>query len=140
MFSSDSQISPTPTIYLRCYPFDVWSMTGHRVVVQRYARSLGFAEAAVFLDNGCRSRGPKPRFEQLLAGVVAGSHRVVFVPGWWVFSADDAQAQAVVGRLAGLGCRVVELPSPRLASWDWATGPACGRRQRAAAGAAVAWW
>ncbi|OKI25682.1 hypothetical protein [Streptomyces sp. CB03911] len=140
MLSSGAQKSPTPTIYLRCHPFDVWGMTGHRDVVQRYARSLGFAEAAVFLDNGCRSTGAKPRFEQLLAGVVAGFYRVVFVPGWWVFSSYDAQARAVVGRLEELGCRVVELPSPRLAAWDWAAGPTCPRRQGAVAGASVPWW
>ncbi|MET7760333.1 hypothetical protein ABZT27_37460 [Streptomyces sp. NPDC005389] len=90
----------------------------HRDALQRYARSLGYPELPVLLDNGCRSTGSKPHFEQLVSFVAAGHVRMVFVPGAWVFSVHDGEAAAVTARLQAYGCGIVELPSPRDESWN----------------------
>ncbi|MFF5789680.1 hypothetical protein ACFY8P_32465 [Streptomyces sp. NPDC012693] len=116
MLFPDSPERFSSAIYLRSFHFDEWAMAGHRDALQHYARSVSLAEGAVFLDNGCMSADAKPRLERLMDCVSAGIFQVVLVPGPWVFSIDDTEARAVVARIEGLGCRVVEMPSPRHAS------------------------
>ena len=96
--------------YLRCFPFDVWGMETHRIALRRHARELGLPEPSIHLDNGLRSRGPLPGLERLMALVACGSYDVLLIPGPFVFSVHDLEASAIVGRIAGFGCRVLELP------------------------------
>lgn len=96
--------------YLRCFPFDVWGMETHRIALRRYARQLGLPEPSIHLDNGLRSRGPLPGLERLMDLVACGSFDVLLIPGPFVLSVHDLEASAIVGRITGFGCRVLELP------------------------------
>ncbi|MET7755918.1 hypothetical protein ABZT27_14570 [Streptomyces sp. NPDC005389] len=126
--------------YLRCYPFEPWGMALHRDALEQYSRSLGFAELPVLLDNGVPSEGPKPYFDQLISLVAADVYHVVFVPGLWVFAIGDEDATVSAGRLTDLGCRIVELPSPRSTPWDWTSGPMPLGMFRARGGASGVRW
>ncbi|MBW5480629.1 hypothetical protein [Streptomyces bambusae] len=51
--------------------------------------------------------------ERLVGAVYNGSHRIVLLPGTWVFSADDAQARKIVRLLSRAGARrILTLPQP----------------------------
>jgi hypothetical protein len=95
--------------YLRCFPSDQWGMEAHRAALLRQASQMGLAEPLVYLDNGCRSKGPLPRLRSLLDLVAAGLYRVVLIPGPFVFSLDDDVAREVIRWISAHGCAVVEL-------------------------------
>ncbi|MFB7949285.1 hypothetical protein ACFC6L_30715 [Kitasatospora phosalacinea] len=105
-------------IYLRCYPYDAGFLLDFWGALSHYALAAGLGEATVFLDNGRSSRGPLTALESLLSAAAAGRVSAVVVPGPFVFSLDDAQADATVRRFEAVGCAVHELPRPhrRLAS------------------------
>ncbi|MBT2369871.1 hypothetical protein J7E88_32520 [Streptomyces sp. ISL-10] len=96
--------------YLRCFPFDTWGMDLHRSALRRYAGELGLPEPRFYLDNGVRSRGPLPSLGRLMELVACDAYDVLLVPGPFVFSMHDREASAIVGRITGLGCTVLELP------------------------------
>lgn len=100
-------------VYLRCYPRDDWQMMLHRDALRWYAIHAGLPEPDVYLDNGCRSRGRLPRQERLLQLVSEGAYGVVLVPGPFVFSLHDDDAQEVVRRIGRHGCEVLEIDSER---------------------------
>ncbi|MET7760332.1 hypothetical protein ABZT27_37455 [Streptomyces sp. NPDC005389] len=128
--SSIDRRSTPSAIYLRCYPFDALRMTGHRIAVIGYARSLGHDGMQIYLDNGYASTGSRPGLAQLLSLVRGGIYKTLFVPGRWVFSIDDREAGAVSVRLEELGCQVLELPSPRVVAWAWMAQPRHAARAR----------
>ncbi|TQK50525.1 hypothetical protein FBY35_0861 [Streptomyces sp. SLBN-118] len=96
--------------YLRCFPFDAWGMETHRIALRSYAEVLGLPEPSIHLDNGLRSPGPLPGLERLMDLVARGSYGVLLIPGPFVFSVRDLEAAAIVGRITGFGCTVLELP------------------------------
>ncbi|MDH6131550.1 hypothetical protein P3T37_000919 [Kitasatospora sp. MAA4] len=97
-------------MYLRCFPYDATQLVFHRAALRLYARQLGVAEPAVFMDNGCPSRGPRPALDRLIRLAALGSFRTVLVPGPFVFSLDDQEARFVTRQLGVVGCQVLELP------------------------------
>ncbi len=99
-------------IYLRCFPTDAYQMDAHQSALHRYADSMGLTGPPVLLDNGATSTGPRPRLDLLTALVADGLIDVVLIPGPWVFSLDDREAQAVAARLTRAGCRIMELSRP----------------------------
>ncbi|RKE23438.1 hypothetical protein [Streptomyces sp. TLI_171] len=109
-------IGPIGAVYLRCYPFDTWEMASHQAAIRAFARTRGYWDPEVFLDNGRRSGVALPQLDALSALVGAGWCEVVFVPGLWVFSVDDGDARATAERLKRLGGRVEEVPDPRRAA------------------------
>ncbi|MED7954656.1 hypothetical protein [Streptomyces sp. BE303] len=107
-------------VYLRCYPFDPSGMGTHLHALRHLANELGFAPPAVFLDNGCRSRGPLPALQRLIGLLTAGAFRAVLVPGPFVFSLSDLEARSIWSQLTSSGNRVIELPASALiAQWGW---------------------
>ena len=62
------------------------------------------------LDNGLRSRGPLPGLEGFMDLAACGIHDVLLIPGPFVFSVHDLEASAIVRRITGFGCTVLELP------------------------------
>ncbi|WP_328666489.1 hypothetical protein OG905_05655 [Streptomyces sp. NBC_00322] len=100
--------------YLRCFPFDAWGMETHRIALRSCAGELGLPEPSIYLDNGLRSRGPLPRLERLMDQVACGVYNVLLIPGPFVFSLHDPEASAIVGRITGFGCSVLELPPLRV--------------------------
>ncbi|MET7621731.1 hypothetical protein [Streptomyces sp. NPDC005408] len=95
--------------YLRCFPFDVWGMETHRIALRWCAGELGLPEPSIYLDNGLRSPGPLPGLERLMDLVACGTYDVLLIPGPFVFSVHDLEASAIVGRITGSGCTVLEL-------------------------------
>ena len=104
--------APQAACYLRCYPADPWETRNLADALRRLALGHGFLEPCLLIDAGVPSRAAdKPALEDLIAAAELGMFQVVFVPGRWVFSLDDARAAAIRDRLDAAGCRVVELPS-----------------------------
>ncbi|MEV4615691.1 hypothetical protein AB0K43_24320 [Kitasatospora sp. NPDC049258] len=102
--------SSATAVYLRRYPHDIWKTEGHRQALLERARQLGLPQPAVFLDNGRRSRGPLPALESLMARIADGWYRTVLVPGRFVFSLSDKEAERTTQWVAAHGCRIEELP------------------------------
>ncbi|MEV0535131.1 hypothetical protein [Kitasatospora sp. NPDC050463] len=104
--------APQAACYLRCYPADPWETRNFADALRRLALGHGFVEPCLLIDSGVPSRSAdKPALQNLITAAELGMFQVVFVPGQWVFSLDDAQAAAIRDRLNAAGCRVVELPA-----------------------------
>ena len=103
--------STTPVIYLRCFPQDTWAMQPHLRVLQDYAHRLDLPEPTVHFDNGHPSGGACPELRLLLERAKAGLIRDVLVPGLWVFSIHDQQAEHTRSLLVSHGCTVRQPPS-----------------------------
>ncbi|MFC9326975.1 hypothetical protein [Kitasatospora sp. NPDC057015] len=73
----------------------------------------------MFIDNGCRSRHPRPALEQLVGLVEAGGYQVVLIPGPFVFSLDDGQASSVARQFDEAGCLLLELPPRGAETGGW---------------------
>ncbi|MEV6394710.1 hypothetical protein AB0M39_07995 [Streptomyces sp. NPDC051907] len=115
-------------IYLRCYPHDIWQMEIHRRMLVAFSLESGLGAPPVFLDNGCRSYDAKPCLESLLRKIAAGDIDTVLIPGPFVFSLDDKEAQEIVRHIEDAACRVLELPpfpdrAARSGSRDGHEGP-----------------
>ncbi|WP_329500210.1 recombinase family protein [Kitasatospora herbaricolor] len=142
MTTADLPLSPPaslhPAAYLRYYPHNSSAVDRHCEALHGFTRRLGLPSPAVYLDNGRCSTGPRPGFEQLARAVLDGVHRVLIVPGPWVFSVDDAKARLAVRLLTAAGCRrILTLPAPGaggfappVAAPGGATGGATGGRGR----------
>ncbi|MFJ8045707.1 hypothetical protein ACIRBX_34880 [Kitasatospora sp. NPDC096147] len=102
---------PVPAVYLRCHPQDPRRMTAYQEATRRFALRLGMRPPTIYLDSGYADAEHRPAFEQLVRQVLAGRHRVVLIPGPWVFSADDAESAAALRLLGAAGCRVVRIPA-----------------------------
>ncbi|MFE3110771.1 hypothetical protein ACFXKJ_22330 [Kitasatospora indigofera] len=101
----------SPAMYLRCYPRDPHAMAAHRDALRRFAVRLGLPSPVIYLDNGCLSTGRRPMLEELTRCVLSGRHRVLLIPGLWVFSVDDVLARRTAGMLSAAGCsRLFVLP------------------------------
>jgi hypothetical protein len=109
---SDGALPLATAAYLRCHPCDAWGMPAHRHAISRHALQLGLCEPEFFFDNGTPSWAPMPELARLLQAVESGAYAVVLIPGPFVFSLDDAAAEAVVRRIESHACRVLDLPSP----------------------------
>ncbi|GGV38239.1 hypothetical protein GCM10010495_64450 [Kitasatospora herbaricolor] len=96
--------------YLRCYPVDVWQMASHVSALERYAGLLGLPTPVLFFDNGRTSSEYLPRLEALIAYVADGRFSTVMIPGMWVLSIHDREAQQRCARLSRLGCQIIALP------------------------------
>ncbi|WP_033220910.1 hypothetical protein [Kitasatospora phosalacinea] len=104
--------NPQAACYLRSYPADPWETRNFADALRRLALRHGFSAPYLLIDSGVPSRAAdKPALQNLLTATERGMLQVVFVPGQWVFSLDDAQAAAIRDRLNAAGCHVVELPS-----------------------------
>ncbi|MEV6583407.1 recombinase family protein [Streptomyces sp. NPDC051582] len=111
MPSSPALPNLSPAAYLRCYPRDPAGMRAHHEVMHRFAARLGMPAPVVYVDDGVPCTGLRPQFEQLTRAVAAGRHRVLLVPGPWVFSPDDARARTALRMLTAAGCRrILQLP------------------------------
>jgi hypothetical protein len=102
-------------MYLRCYPFDVGQMSSHQGALLDHAEQLGLPMPALFMDNGIRSRDPRPALGRLMVLAEEQAVTVLLIPGIFVFSLHDQTALAIASRFTGTGCRIVELCSPRKA-------------------------
>ncbi|MEV1053840.1 hypothetical protein [Streptomyces sp. NPDC049887] len=102
-----------PAIYLRCYPHDRWQMMTLRHALLRHADRLGALSPTVYFDNGRRARETRPELEHMIENITQGQHRLVLVPGPWVFALDSAEAQSIAQRITQAGGRIMEVPSPR---------------------------
>ncbi|MFB7676801.1 hypothetical protein ACFC26_35890 [Kitasatospora purpeofusca] len=124
MFSSESphgaECAPRPAIYLRAYPADAFEMECHRRALEELARDAGLLEPVVYIDNGRRPADGLPARDALLRAVRDGSVATLLVPGLFVFSLNDAEAEALAEEVGRCCCRIVQLP-PRSAR---ASGPA----------------
>ncbi|MFC9331938.1 hypothetical protein [Kitasatospora sp. NPDC057015] len=89
-------------------------MDTHRRALSLYAERICFPEPTFFIDNGCRSRNPRPALERLVGLVETGDYQVVLIPGPFVFSLDDSQASSVARQFDEAGCLLLELPPRRL--------------------------
>ncbi|MEV6007851.1 hypothetical protein AB0M29_13665 [Streptomyces sp. NPDC051976] len=102
-------IRPTSVAaYLRCYPHDVWKMPSHHWLLNDLADRRGLPHPAVFFDNGASSLSPRRCLQALLEQARAGHYDVVLIPGPWVFSLEDAEADRIIAVLGTYGCRVIE--------------------------------
>ncbi|MFI8086545.1 hypothetical protein ACIF6L_37860 [Kitasatospora sp. NPDC086009] len=99
-----------PAAYLRCFPFDPRGMAAHREALRRFANRLGLLAPILYFDNGALSAGVRPQLELLTRSVLDGQHRIVLVPGTWVFSTDERLARLITSAFAGANCRTVKLP------------------------------
>ncbi|MEU3493701.1 hypothetical protein [Kitasatospora cineracea] len=129
---------PQAACYLRCYPADPWETRTFADALRRLARGHGFWAPYLLIDSGVPSRtADKPALQNLINAAERGMLQVVFVPGQWVFSLDDARAAAIRDRLDAAGCRVVELPSRsgrRAAAASGSVGVGDGPGRRALTG------
>jgi DNA invertase Pin-like site-specific DNA recombinase len=104
--------SLAPAAYLRCYRQNQETETRYRKALQRFATCLGLPEPVIYADDGPPGAAPRPRLEQLTRSVIAGRHRVLLVPGLWVFSGDETKARTAVRMFTAAGCgRILQLPT-----------------------------
>ncbi|WP_406002454.1 hypothetical protein [Streptomyces sp. NBC_00829] len=102
-----------PAAYLRYHPHNSHAVERHHQALRCFAARLGLPAPTLYLDNDYPSSGTPPHLGQLVRAVMNGSHRVLLVPGPWVFSSDDARARLVIRVLTQAGCRrVLTLPAP----------------------------
>ncbi|OKI13382.1 hypothetical protein [Streptomyces sp. CB03911] len=95
-------------------------MEVHRETFRRFAARLGLPAPALYLDDLPAARGPRPRpqFEALVHAVMDGSHRVLLIPGPWVFSSEDHRVRLAYRVLMAAGCRrILILPTPLATAW-----------------------
>ncbi|MCX5126728.1 hypothetical protein [Streptomyces sp. NBC_00347] len=84
----------------------------HHKALQSYALRLGLPAPVIYMETGLPT-GDMPPLERLVRAVHEGSHRIVLVPGEWVFSDDDAQVRRIVTLLRQVGVRrILALPAP----------------------------
>ncbi|MED7952285.1 hypothetical protein PUR61_18390 [Streptomyces sp. BE20] len=111
-----SDTSPTlrPAAYLCSPPQNPRAATGDREALTHFAARLGLPTPVFYLDDvhpsswGHRSR---PQFETLVRAVIDGTHRLLLIPGPWVFSADEGRIRLSLRVLTAAGCtRVLTLP------------------------------
>ncbi|MGV9271080.1 hypothetical protein ACWDRR_41325 [Kitasatospora sp. NPDC003701] len=109
-------ISPAlqPAAYLCSHPQNPRKATGDREALRHFAARLGLPAPVFYLDHahpsswGHRSR---PQFETLVRAVIDGTHRLLLIPGPWVFSGDDGRVRLSLRVLTAAGCtRVLALP------------------------------
>lgn len=96
--------------YLRCYPTDTWWMPAHVDALEQHAWRLGLPGLTMFFDNGLLSSSHLPQFEALIASVADNQFSTVLIPGMWVLSIHDREAQQRYSRLTLLGCHIITLP------------------------------
>ncbi|TQK50890.1 hypothetical protein FBY35_1253 [Streptomyces sp. SLBN-118] len=100
-----------PAAYLRYYPQNPSAANRDRIALRSFAARLGLPTPVLYLDNGCPATGLRPELERLITAVMKGNHRLLVVPGLWVFSPEDDQARLTVRMLSAAGClRIFELP------------------------------
>ncbi|MFC9331877.1 hypothetical protein [Kitasatospora sp. NPDC057015] len=108
-------VTPQPAAYLRYYPHNCSVMDRNVEALRSFAARLGVPAPALYLDYGFSCTGPRPGLGRLVRAAMNGSHRLLLVPGWWVFSVDDTQADLTVRMLTTLGgLRIVRLPPRKL--------------------------
>ncbi|MFJ1709153.1 hypothetical protein [Kitasatospora sp. NPDC088346] len=113
MTSPGNSVIPQPAAYLRYRPRFCPQPPRHDEDLHRFATRLGLPEPVLYVDDGPPSVGIPPRLQQLVRAVADGSHRVLLVPGPWVFSTDDEKARRIVRVLTLAGCkRILTLPAP----------------------------
>ncbi len=121
MNTGDSSVLLRPAAYLRRHPHSPISVEGHCEAMRRFAVRLGLSAPAVYLDSNTptRERQPRrPQFEALVHAVMDGSHRIVLIPGPWVFSNDEHRTRLAYRVLTAAGCRrVMTLPTPLATLW-----------------------
>ncbi|GHE26352.1 hypothetical protein GCM10018781_78530 [Kitasatospora indigofera] len=141
MSSADTSFLLRPAAYLRRHPHSPIPVEDDREVMRRFAVRLGLSAPAVYLDDNIATRERQPRrpqFEALVHALMDGSHRVVLIPGPWVFSGDEYRTRLAHRVLTAAGClRVMTLPTPLATVWrrrlitpDEDTGQMAGRERR----------
>ncbi|MFJ1709880.1 hypothetical protein [Kitasatospora sp. NPDC088346] len=114
MASRDKPVFLPPAAYLRYHPRSSSHAPRHLEAIRHFAARLGLPAPVFFVDEGYPSSGIPPRLEQLVRAVADGSHRVILVPGRWVFSGDDVRARRIISVLTRAGCqRILTLPASR---------------------------
>ncbi|MDQ0312488.1 hypothetical protein J2S46_007044 [Kitasatospora herbaricolor] len=118
---SDTSTLPQPAAYLRRHSSPgATAVDVHRETLRRFAARLGLPAPALYLDDLTPARGPRPRpqFEALVHAVMDGSHRVLLIPGPWVFSSEERRVRLAYQVLIAAGCRrILILPTPLATVW-----------------------
>ena len=133
MPTSDSLVTIPPAAYLRYDPDDLADLARGLEALRAFAARLGLPDPVFYFDHGSASRGPRPYLNQFARAARRGSHRLLLVPGLWVFSPDDDQARLTVRRLTAIGgVRVLQLPTPTAQRTTYSQrSPACGAKSGA---------
>ncbi|WP_354637599.1 recombinase family protein [Kitasatospora camelliae] len=115
-----------PAAYLRWLRPEEAARHGQREALRRFAARLGVPAPVFYEDHtspGADATRCPPAFEALVHAVMGGSHRLLLIPGPWVFSGGEARVRLAVRVLTAAGCgRILMLPAPG--------GPARLRRMR----------
>ncbi|MEV6583772.1 hypothetical protein AB0M92_37195 [Streptomyces sp. NPDC051582] len=112
MTAPERPATPRPAAYLHHYIYDHTVVTRYHNALCSFSARLAQPVPDFYLDTGCPSTGARPRFEELVRGVMDGTHRLLLIPGPWVFSSDDARARKAIRLLTAAGCRrILRLPA-----------------------------
>ncbi|MCX4682863.1 hypothetical protein OG401_00810 [Kitasatospora purpeofusca] len=111
---SDNSPTLRPAAYLCRPPRNPRTAYGDCEALRHFAARLGLPAPVFYLDDvhpsswGHRSR---PQFETLVRAVIDGTHRLLLIPGPWVFSGDESRIRLSLRVLTAAGCtRVLALP------------------------------
>ncbi|GAA2800162.1 hypothetical protein GCM10010441_26300 [Kitasatospora paracochleata] len=111
----DAPIVLPPAAYLR-RRLDGSAVRGQREALRRFAARLGVPTPVFYEDRtspGADAIRCPPQFKALVHAVLDGSHRLLLIPGPWVFSGGEVRARLAVHVLHAAGCgRILVLPAP----------------------------
>ncbi|MGV9268173.1 hypothetical protein ACWDRR_26310 [Kitasatospora sp. NPDC003701] len=114
MCAPDTSPVLRPAAYLCGHPHSPMALNGQREALTRFAAHLGLPAPVVYLDHAHPSswgHRARPQFEALVRAVMEGTHRLLLIPGPWVFSVDEQRVRLSVRVLTAAGCaRILVLP------------------------------
>ncbi|MFE2728893.1 hypothetical protein [Kitasatospora sp. NPDC059327] len=114
MRASDLTPILQPAAYLCSHPQNPKKAAGDREALKHFAARLGLPAPVFYLDHAhpsARGHRSRPQFETLVRAVIDGTHRLLLIPGPWVFSGDEGRVRLSLRVLNAAGCtRVLALP------------------------------
>ncbi|GAA1939038.1 recombinase family protein [Kitasatospora viridis] len=114
--STDLLPALSPAAYLRCRAAQPGALEGQRAALRNFAVRLGVPAPVFYEDHTGPDRTAgrcPPRFEALVHEVLAGSHRLLLVPGFWVLAGTEERLRLTLRLLSAAGCgRILALPTP----------------------------
>ncbi|MEE1826321.1 hypothetical protein PUR61_29660 [Streptomyces sp. BE20] len=117
MRAPDTSPALRPAAYL-CSPPQNPTAERDREALTSFATRLGLPAPVFYLDHAHPSswvHHARPRFEELVLAMIDGTHRILLIPGTWVFSGDDDRVRLSVRVLTAAGCTRILMP-PRHAT------------------------
>ncbi|MER6196041.1 hypothetical protein ABT234_01495 [Streptomyces sp. NPDC001586] len=113
MTTPDVFVPLPPAAYLRFHPHHPAAQHRHQERLRSFSSRLGLPAPTLYVDDNRPAHQIPPHLEELVQAVVDGFHRVLLIPGPWVFSPDEAKARRIAGVLTYAGCRrILTLPAP----------------------------